>query len=186
MFCYIESCENPQVISYNGYVSKNHSPVVPVVTSARRPDEGKSPVVLPSLPCSLEGDPVVTTIETDLQRAEVELRRKEEHFRKVAEKHTGSKPVPPPKRPGTKKILSYSEMAGFVPYDTSSPEAEKICRAARGQLMKGMAPRIEFLVKDTGLLKESIEGYLNSALWIRKDDSSPAGIVVYLPVEAPA
>lgn len=89
-----------------------------------------------------------------------------------------------PKRLGTKKILSYSEMAGFVPHDTSSPEAETICRAARGQLMKGMAPRIEFLVKDTGLPKESIEGYMNSAPWIRRDDSSPAGIVVYLPVEA--
>jgi hypothetical protein len=49
-----------------------------------------------------------------------------------------------------------------------------------------MAPRIDFLVKETGLPKESIESYLNSAQWIRKDDSSPAGIVVYLPMEAEA
>lgn len=77
MFCYIESCENPQDISYSGYVSKKHSPVVPVVTSVGRPDGDKSPVVLPSLPCSFEGDPVVTTIEADLLRAEEELRKKE-------------------------------------------------------------------------------------------------------------
>ena len=75
-------------------------------------------------------------------------------------------------------------MAGFVSYDTSSSETEKICRSFRGQLMKGIAPRIDFLVKETELPKKSIEGYLNSAPWIRKDDSSPAGIVVYLPVEA--
>jgi len=123
------------------------------------------------------------SIETDLLQAEEQTRAKEEHFRKVAVEHTGPK-LDPPKRVGTKKILSYSEMAGFVPYDTSSSETEKICRSFRGQLMKGMAPRIDFLVKETELPKESIEGYLNSAPWIRKDDSSPAGIVVYLPVEA--
>jgi hypothetical protein len=85
-----------------------------------------------------------------------------------------------------KRPKSYSEMAGSVPFDTSSPEAEMICRAARGQLMKGMAPRIEFLVKDTGLPEATIQTYLNSAPWVRKDESSPAGIVVYLPSEASA
>ena len=127
--------------------------------------------------------PTDSAIEAELLLADAQTNARKEHFGKVAEEHTGPK-LDPPKRVGTKKILSYSEMAGFVPYDTSSSETEKICRSFRGQLMKGMAPRIDFLVKETELPKESIEGYLNSAPWIRKDDSSPAGIVVYLPVEA--
>ena len=81
---------------------------------------------------------------------------------------------------------SYSEMVGSVPFDTSSPEAEKICRSFRGQLMRGIAPRLDFLAKDTGLPRGAIESYLNGAPWVRKDDSSPGGIVVYLPVEASA
>jgi hypothetical protein len=114
------------------------------------------------------------SIQADLLRVEEERKAKEDHAREQAAKYT------------KKRIRSYSEMAGSVPYDKSSPEAEKICRAARGLLTKGMAPRIDFLVKETGLPKESIESYLNSAQWIRKDDSSPAGIVVYLPMEAEA
>jgi hypothetical protein len=114
------------------------------------------------------------TIEFDLQRAEEQRRENEAHDRAQVAKYT------------KKRIRSYSEMVGSVPCDTSSPEAEQICRAARGLLTKGIAPRIDFLVKETGLPKESIEGYLNSAPWIRKDDSSPAGIVVYLPSEASA
>ena len=86
----------------------------------------------------------------------------------------------------SKKPKTYSEMAGSVPYDTSSPEAEKICQVTRGLLVKGIAPRIDFLTKETGLSAEAIESYLNNAPWIRKDDSSPAGIVVYLPIEAKA
>jgi len=50
--------------------------------------------------------------------------------------------------------------------------------------MKGIAPRLDFLIKDTGLSINAIEGYLSSASWVLKDDSSPGGIVVYLPVEA--
>jgi P4 family phage/plasmid primase-like protien len=114
------------------------------------------------------------TIEADILRAEEERKAKEDHARELAAKYT------------KKRIRSYSEMARSVPFDTSSPEAVKICRSFRGLLTKGMAPRIDFLVKETGLPKESIEGYLNSAPWIRKDDSSPAGIVVYLPLEASA
>ncbi len=127
-------------------------------------------------PADLEGVTYLPEnfIEADLQRAEEQRLEKEAHDRAQAAKYTGKRPK------------SYSEMAGSVPFDTSSPEAVKICRSIRGQLMKGIAPRIDFLVKETELPKESVEGYLNSAPWIRKDDSSPAGIVVYLPLEASA
>lgn len=178
MFCYIQSCQNPQDISYEGYLKNGVVSVVTVVSGREIAIPEKSLVVLPSLSCSLEGDPVVrkesSTIEADLQRTEEQRREKEAHDRAQAAKYTGKRPK------------SYSEMARSVPFDTSSPEAVKICRSFRGQLMKGIAPRIEFLVKETGLPKESIESYLNNAPWIRKDESSPAGIVVYLPSEASA
>jgi hypothetical protein len=45
---------------------------------------------------------------------------------------------------------------------------------------------MEDLVKETGLLEATIKAYLDIATWIRKGDSSPAGIVVYLPVEVKA
>ena len=111
-------------------------------------------------------------IKADLLRAGEGRAATEAHAREQAAKYTPTRPK------------SFSEMAGSVPYDNSSPEAEKICRSFRGPLIKGMAPRINALVKDTGLPKESIESYLSGAPWVRKDDSSPAGIVVYLPVEA--
>jgi hypothetical protein len=50
-------------------------------------------------------------------------------------------------------------------------------------LADGIAPRIEFLVEETKLPEETLQAYLNSASWVRKDDSSPAGIVFYLPTE---
>jgi len=114
------------------------------------------------------------TIEADLLRVEEQREVDEAHTREQAGKYT-------PKRP-----KSYLEMAGSVPYDTSSPEAEKICRSFRWQLARGMAPRMDVLVKDTGFSQEAIESYLSGVPWVRKDDSSPAGIVVYLPVEASA
>jgi hypothetical protein len=40
------------------------------------------------------------------------------------------------------------------------------------------------LAKDTKLPEATIKAILDSSHEIRKDDSSPAGIVVYLPVEA--
>ena len=178
MFDYIQSCQNPQDISYEGYLKNGVVSVVTVVSGQKIAISEKSPVVLPSLPCSLEGDPVVRkepdTVEAELLRAEEQRREKEAHAKEQAAKYT------------PKKTKSYSEMAGSVPYDTSSPEAEKICRSFRGQLTRGAAPRIDALVKDTGLSVESIESYLSSAPWVRKDDSSPAGIVVYLPSEASA
>jgi hypothetical protein len=114
------------------------------------------------------------TIESDLQRAEEQRCEKQSHDWEQAAKYTVKQPK------------SYSEMAGSVPFDTSSPEAVKICSSFRFQLMKGIAPRIDFLVKDTGLSEAVIQAYLNSASWVRKNDSSPAGIVVYFPVEASA
>jgi transcriptional regulator with XRE-family HTH domain len=125
---------------------------------------------LPCLPRPIDGG----SIEADLLRAEEERKANEAHASEQAAKYTPTRPK------------SYSEMAGSVPYDTSSPEAEKICHAVRGHLIKGIAPRIDFLVKETGLSTEAIESYLNRVPWIRKDDSSPAGIVVYLPIEAQA
>ena len=197
MFDYIQSCQNPQDISYEGYLENAVVPVVAVVLGQEIAIPEKSPVVLLSFSCSSCGkdketcgcgdkdEPAEQTITTDLLQAEEQAKAKEEHFRKVAEEHTGPK-LDPPKRVGTKKNRSYSEMAGFVPYDTSSSETEKICRSFRGQLMKGMAPRIDFLVSDTGLPETTIQAYMDNAPWVRKDDSSPAGIVVYLPSEAPA
>ena len=84
-----------------------------------------------------------------------------------------------------KKVLSYSDMVQFVPYDTSSPEAEQICTSIRGQLAKGTAPRIDFVRIDTKLSREIVEPYIDNAAWLRKDDSTQSGIVVYLPVDAP-
>ena len=184
MFKFISSCQNERDISFENYLKSSVVSVVSVVSGQKiavssTTDEKISVVELKD--SVVEARP--NSIEAELLQAEAQTKAKEEHFRKVAEEHTGPK-LDPPKRVGTKKILSYSDMAGFVPYDISSSETEKICRSFRGQLMKGMAPRIDFLVKETELPKESIEGYLNSAPWIRKDDSSPAGIVVYLPVEA--
>lgn len=76
----------------NGVVS-----VVTVVSGQKIAIPEKSPVVLPSLPCSLKGDPVVRkesdTIEAELQRAEEQAKAKEEHFKKVAEEHTGKMPL---------------------------------------------------------------------------------------------
>ena len=114
------------------------------------------------------------SIKADLLRAEEERKAKEAHAREQAAKYTPT------------RSRSYPEMAGSVPYDTSSPEAEKICRSFRGQLVRGTAPRMDALVKDTGLSIESIESYLSGVSWVRKDDSSPAGIVVYLTSEASA
>jgi hypothetical protein len=79
------------------------------------------------------------------------------------------------------RLKFYPEMAVDVPNDMSSPEAEQICNAFRRSLRRGDAPRMDGLVKDTGLAEATILAYLDSAPWIRKDDSSPSGIVVYLP-----
>jgi hypothetical protein len=91
MFDYIQSCQNPQDISYEGYLKNGVVSVVTVVSEREIAIPEKSPVVLPSLPCSLEVDPVVrkesSTIEADLRRAEEERLKKEEHFREVAEKY---------------------------------------------------------------------------------------------------
>ena len=87
---------------------------------------------------------------------------------------------------GAKKIHSYAEMASWVPPDNSSPEAAKIIRAFCILLMRGDAPRVDLLAEKTGLPEVTVQAYLDDAHWIRKDDSSPAGIVVYLPMEASA
>jgi ribosomal protein L12E/L44/L45/RPP1/RPP2 len=113
------------------------------------------------------------SIEADLQKAEADAKAKEAHDRELAAKYS-------------KKTKFYPEMADDVPNDMSSPEAEQICTAFRRSLRRGDAPRMDYLVKDTGLDEAIILAYLDGATWIRKDDSSPAGIVVYLPVEAPA
>jgi len=107
------------------------------------------------------------SIQTEVEEAQRRLEETEAHYSKRAKKY---------------KIGSYREMVALVPYDKSSPEAEKICRAFRGQLTKGMAPRLEFIAKDTDLPKETIESYLNNAPWVRKDISQ-GGIMVYLPVK---
>jgi hypothetical protein len=99
------------------------------------------------------------------------LQAKEAHATQQAAKYA--------KKPG-----SYSDMVQLVPFEYGSPIEEKLCKAFRGLLARGIAPRRDFLAKETGLSKEIVDGYLNNATWIRKDDSSPAGIVVFLPLEA--
>jgi phage/plasmid-associated DNA primase len=84
MFCYIESCENPQDISYSGYVSKLPFPVVAVVKGNGRPDGYESPVVFPSLPCSSEPE----TCSFEYTEAE-QVKAQDAHFKDVAEKYTG-------------------------------------------------------------------------------------------------
>jgi hypothetical protein len=97
MFDYIQSCQNPQDISYEGYLTNGVVSVVTVVSGQKIAIPEKSPVVLPSLPCSLAADPVVRkesrTIEAELRRAEEQAKAKEEHFMKVAEEHTGKMPL---------------------------------------------------------------------------------------------
>ena len=61
-----------------------------------------------------------------------------------------------------------------------------IVRAFCELLKKGTAPRADLLAEMTGLPEEIVQAYLDGAHWIKKDDSSPAGIVVYLPLEASA
>lgn len=171
MLGYIQSCQNPQDISYESYLKNAVVSVVAVVSGQKIAIPEDSNVVYPVVSVV---DEAPRSIEAELMQAEVRAREKEARDRALAAKYTGKRP------------RFYSELAGSVPYDISSPEAEKICRSFRGQLMRGIAPRIDFLVKETGLPKELIEHYLDGAPWVRKDESSPAGIVVYLPVGASA
>lgn len=171
MFGYIQSCQTPQDISYESYLKNGVVSVVTVVSGQEIAIPEDSNVVYPVVSVV---DEASRSIEAELLQAEARAREKEARDRTLAAKYTG------------KRLRSYSELAGSVPYDASSPEAEKICRSFRGQLMRGIAPRIDFLVKETELPKELIEHYLDGAPWVRKDESSPAGVVVYLPVEASA
>lgn len=114
-------------------------------------------------------DDTASHIKTQLQQAEEQSKAKEAKF----------------KTP-TKKPRSYSEMVQLVPFEYASPIEEKICTVFRGLLARGIAPRLDMMVKETGLSEEVVRCYLDDAPWIRKDSSSPAGIVVYLPSEAAA
>ncbi len=147
----------------------------PITKSQGTPGYPHQPDDIATTPLFLEDEAVAPSnnIEADLQKNEAERKTKEVHDRELAAKYS-------------KKTKFYSEMAEDVPNDTSSPEAEQICNAFRKSLRRGDAPRMDYLVKDTGLDEAIILAYLDGATWIRKDDSSPAGIVVYLPVEAPA
>jgi hypothetical protein len=88
--------------------------------------------------------------------------------------------------PTKKRIRSYSDMITLVPFEYDSPIEESICKAFRGLLVRGIAPRLEMMIQETGLDADLVKMYLNDAPWIRKDDSSPSGIVVYLPVPVEA
>jgi phage/plasmid-associated DNA primase len=52
MFDYIQSCQNPQDISYEGYLQNGVVPVVAVVSGPTIAKEDNSPVVFPQLSCS--------------------------------------------------------------------------------------------------------------------------------------
>ena len=138
--------------------------------------------VKPYLACladPLEDVAVDKTIEAQLQAGDEEERKRAEQFKTPTASNVriNAKPT---------RLKFYPDMAEDVPNDTSSPEAEKICTAFRKSLQRGNAPRLTDLAEYTGLEEATIQTYLDCAPWIRKDDSSPAGIVVYLPVEAEA
>jgi hypothetical protein len=117
----------------------------------------------------------VNTIAAEAVLAKIQEHRRDLHFKEKADRlTTGPKDE-------AKKTYSYADMVALVPPDSSSFEASKICRAFCILLKKGMAPRVDALVDMTGLPQDNILAYLNKAAWIRKDESSPGGIVVYLP-----
>jgi predicted transcriptional regulator len=96
------------------------------------------------------------------------------------------KDVPTP----VKRPKSYSELAELVPIDTSTPEAEKICRAIRLMLQQGDAPRINSsygptLQKLTGLSEATIRPILESWPWLRREETM-AGREVWVLMEASA
>jgi hypothetical protein len=95
-------------------------------------------------------------------------------------------PNPRKDAPTPARTRSYSDMITLVPFEYDSPTEESICKAFRGFLVRGIAPRLEMMIQETGLDADLVKMYLNDAPWIRKDDSSPSGIVVYLPLEAEA
>ena len=73
MFGYIQSCQNPQDISYEGYVKNAVVSVVAVVGEQQIANPENSSVVLPSFSCSYEVEPVAKeetkTINAQLQAA---------------------------------------------------------------------------------------------------------------------
>lgn len=77
----------------------------------------------------------------------------------------------------------YHEMAAWIPPDNSSHEASAITWAMCCMLRKGEAPRADSLAKMKNLPEQTVRAYLENASWVRKDDSSPDGIVEYLPRE---
>ena len=92
MFSYIQSCQNPQDISYESYVKNAVVSVVAVVGEQQIANPESSSVVLPSFSCSYEAESVAKeetkTINVQLQAAEELTRRKEVHDREQAAKHT--------------------------------------------------------------------------------------------------
>jgi hypothetical protein len=120
------------------------------------------------------GDVTYSPIEADLQWAEEQKREKEAHDREQATKYTIKRPK------------SYSDLISLLPKEGSTKEETAIFMAMRGLLARGIGPRIDFLAKDTKLPESTIKEILDRSDGIRKDDSSPAGIVIYLPSEASA
>ncbi len=170
MFCYIQSCKDPREISYESYQKNAVVSVVAVVSGQKIAIPEKSAVVCPVVSVVVEER---QGIEAELQRAEELRREKEEHDREQAAKYT-------------KQPKSYSDMIPLLPKEGSTKEETAIFMAMRGLLARGIGPRIDFLAKDTKLPEATIKEILDRSDRIRKDESSPAGIVVYLPSEASA
>ncbi len=134
-------------------------------------------------PIKKEGANFTETIET------IETSTASEHVEEMPHRDTietliETKPTITPTPSKCKKIKSYSDMLTLVPFEYDSPIEESICKAFRGLLARGIAPRLDMMIQETGLDADHLRWYLDEAPWIRKDDSSPAGIVVYLPAEA--
>ena len=96
MFCYIQSCDDPQNISYKGYLESTVVPVVAVVSGQKIAIPKKSPVVFPavdvvsSVVSGAEAeDPVrAGTIKAELFQADEQNAAKEVHFSEQAAKYT--------------------------------------------------------------------------------------------------
>jgi hypothetical protein len=134
----------------------------------------------PENPESIEG--ISSTLATQatvdtlpfLATKEEQNQSRDEHFREEAAKYAQKRPK------------SYSDMIPLIPKEGVTQEETSVFRSMRELLVRGIGPRIDFLARDTQLPEATIQEILDRSNWIKKDESSSAGIVVYLPVEAEA
>lgn len=109
MFAYIESCEDPQEISYEGYLKFAVAPVAAVAGGQTIANPEKSPVAGPVAAVAEEKP---QGIEADLRRVEEARAAKEAHFKDVAGKYKKPEPTSPEKL----RILAADGYRTQIPY----------------------------------------------------------------------